>query len=238
MRSSRKASIGLAAAVSLLISNWDLAMSADRLKNDTLSVPSFRGASLSQDPVDIQIGGAHLRIPRNLLEAAVLYKSYLDTTNYTNAVGLTIVTTFPEFTGATEDTIHCYKPLGACPSKLITLYSLGSTQADISGRLAPAVAAAAKSENVDQLGLVKVDVQVSAVPNDIYVSYGGAIDKSVVMECSRQDVREPNHYCRVYLKFHEIPMLYQYDRALLPHWSSIHNAMTQMLETFFVEEVQ
>ena len=203
---------------------------------DTLSVSAFIGASLSEDAVKVKIDDAHFNIPRNYLEWADLSRQFFSNRGTVDIVNLRIVTTFPSFSGAKPDTINCYQRLGSCPEKTITIYTI-DRNASVSDRLAPALDAARTSlgltdtEHFDKsAALVKVDVKVSLVPNDIYVSYGGSLQTSVVLECSREDIANRSTSCRVYKAFHGVPFMYEYHRSLLPKWRTIDDGITQLLE--------
>jgi hypothetical protein len=237
--------IALAVLLSLLFFRGGCVWGSELSGDNALSVPPFANyPSLSQDPVDVKTGGIRLRIPRNYLNSATLYHydgaldNYDDVPGRTIAVGLTVGTTFPEFTGATEQTIHCFERQGDCPSKLVLLYTLGKSQQDVNQRRAPAVAAAAHVAGADQAELVQVNVKVSLVPDDIFVAYGGTVDNSNVVECSRDEIASRTTYCRVYIKFEGVPMLYQFHRTLLPHWRAIHSGIMQMLASFYIRNVQ
>lgn len=212
-------------------------MARDASKDDMISAPQFTGApSLETTPVDIRMSGKHWRIPRNFLEIAVLYKAYVDPKNYVNTASLTIVTTFPEFTGATPATIRCYKPLGACPNTII-VDSLGPGSRDEpSARNGPAIRDAAQAPQTGPYGLVKVATRISLVPKDVYVFRSGSDESSVVIGCPQED-SDRIGLCRVYVDFRGTPFLYRYQKDLLPHWHEIHDGITHLLNSFFVGEI-
>jgi hypothetical protein len=221
------------------------AMCAESSKSDTLSVPSFfNSPSVSLDPVDVKIGDAHLRIPRNFLLSANLYNNggAPGAPGQNISLHLAIATTFPEFIGATAQTINCFERLGSCLSKLVIVHTLGQSEASIKERRAPAIAAAAQIADANRSALVKVDVRVSPVPQDVFVSYGGSIEKSIVVECFRDEIHDEISKrianCDVYLEFEGVTMLYQFNRMLLPHWREIHDGVTQMLASFDTGKTQ
>ncbi|MBG0811754.1 hypothetical protein IY145_20590 [Methylosinus sp. H3A] len=224
--------------LSILALSGEAAMARDASQDDTISAPQFTGApSLETTPVDIRMSGNRWRIPRNFLEIAMLYKTYTDPENYTNTASLTIVTTFPELTGATPATIRCYKPLGACPNTII-LDSLGpGSRNEPSARNGPAIRDAAQAAQAGPYGLVKVATRISLVPKDVYVFRGDSDESSVVIGCPQED-GDKIDLCRVYIDVHGTPFLYRYKKYLLPHWREIHDGIMHLFHSFYVGEIQ
>jgi hypothetical protein len=218
----------------LLLSN-EIVMAEDMRRNDTM--PGFTGGpSLDTTPVDIEMNGTHWRIPRNYLETARLYKRYLDIKNYVDAATLIIVITYPEFTGATPETIHCYKVLGRCANTI----KLGELRIDenVKKRNEPAIEEAARTRTVDKYGLTKMNAKTSLVPDDAFVFYGGSYETSVVISCSPENSDEARKYCSVFFELFKTAFLYEYDLKMLPHWREVHDNITRLLMSFHLGEVQ
>jgi len=203
-------------------------MSRPLPKNDSISVVQFRGVpSLSTEPVDIERGGERFRIPRNYLETAVLEKEYVNVKDAFESAALTIVTTFPEFAGATETSIHCFK-LGECRGSKVTIDTLSPQENTIRTRVEEAIAAADKSETPAQNGLVEVHLKSSFL--DVYLWRGADISDAILIECMKGSAAP---YCYVRVNFHGVPFLYEYDRSLLPYWRTIHDRISQLLNSFY-----
>jgi hypothetical protein len=107
-------------AITLAVIFGPTIAAADTEQDDTLSVRPFDYVpSLDTTPVDIQMHGKRWRVPRNFLETATF--SRLESSNWSAA--LRIVTTLSTLTGATPETMRCFKTLSAkvCPDGIIML---------------------------------------------------------------------------------------------------------------------
>lgn len=212
----------------LLVTNVGTAMS-DALKDDTISTAPFSEApSLDETPVAISTNGVKLVIPRNFLESAYLSRG----DDGRQSVVLRVVMSFPTFTGASADTIRCFKPLSPknC-ANIITVFILQSNE-NIKLRNGPAIDKAAAEPRDDQYGLTKVRVRISLDSSrDVFVYYGGSFAKSVVIDCLPESWKD-QFGCLVRTEYFGRPILYHYSRHLLPHWRAINDGVVSALMSF------
>ncbi len=213
---------------------WSMA-AADIAQGDTLSVrPFFAVPSLDTTPVEIQMRGIRWRVPRNFLESAELSDRSEDRARRINSASLRIVTTLSTLTGATPETLACYKALRAevCPDTIIILTQWQAASADSWNRRA--IAEAASDPRDDLFGLTKVKTQVSLGQQDVYVSYRDSLENSTVIACARWTGKELLQDCTVRLEVGGVPLRYSFARSQLPHWRSIHAGVFATIRSFEV----
>src|SRR5437588_5403454 len=169
---------------------WSMA-AADTEQGDTLSVRRFFAVpSLDTTPVEVQMRVIRWRIPRNFLESAELSDRSEDRARRVNSASLRIVTTLSTLSGATPETLACYKALRpeVCPDAIIVLTQWFAASADSWNRAA--ILEAARDPRNDLFGLAKVKTQISLGQQDVYVSYGGSLESSTVIACTRWPGRD------------------------------------------------
>ena len=98
----------------------------------TVSTPVFCRSFAGHDPIEIQMRGIRWRVPRNFLESAEISDRSEDRARRINSASLRIVTTLSTLTGATPETLACYKALRAevCPDTIIILTQWQAASAD------------------------------------------------------------------------------------------------------------
>jgi hypothetical protein len=213
---------------------WSMA-AADTEQGDTLSVrPFFAVPSLDTAPVEIQMQGIRWRVPRNFLESAELSDRSEDRSRRVNSAALRIVTTLSTLTGATPETLACYKALRAevCPDAIIILTQWLAASPDSWNR--GAISEAASDPRNDLFGLTKVKTQISVGQQDVYVFYGGSLENSTVIACTRWAGRESLQDCTVRLKIGGVPLRYSFARNQLSHWQRIHAGVIATIRSFEV----
>jgi hypothetical protein len=202
--------------------------------DDTISVPQFTAQpSLDTTVVDLLVDGVPLRIPRNYLETARLTKKYIDEKRHRSAAALVIITTFPDFAGATANTIHLFSSVGP-RANAIVINPLGprARVRAVRERNEAALSEAARVQTRDANGLIKVVAKTSLTPRDVYVGYDHNFQHGAVISCVRQEDREIPQHCDVYLEVNGLPYLYRYEKALLPSWQIIQNGIVALLNSF------
>jgi hypothetical protein len=213
---------------------WSMA-AADMEQGDTLSVrPFFAVPATDPTPVEIQMQGVRWRVPRNFLESAELSDRSEDRSRRIGSASLRIVTTLSTLSGATKETLACYRALRAevCPDAIIILTQWQAASADSWNR--GAIAEAASDSRDDVFGLTKVKAQVSLGQQDVYVAYGGSPENSTVIACTRWAGRESLRDCTVRFKIGGVPLRYSFARSQLPHWQRIHAGVIATIKSFEV----
>jgi hypothetical protein len=208
---------------------------ADIEQDDTLSVRPFEYVpSLDTTRVEVQMRGIRWRVPRNFLETATFSRSEMP--NW--SASLRMVTTLSTLTGATPETLRCFKTLGAkvCPDGIIMLVHRPSYSAE--GWNRPALIEAASDPRDDFFGLTSVRAQVSLGQQDVYVFYGGSFENSTVIACRQVGGMELLQDCSVRLEIGGVPLTYTFARSQLPHWRRIHDGVVSLVRSFETIDTQ
>jgi hypothetical protein len=227
-------------AIALAVIFGPTIAAADTEQDDTMSVRPFNYApSLDTTPVDIQMHGTRWRVPRNFLETATFSRSKIP--NW--SASLRIVTTLSTLTGATPETLRCFKTLSTkvCPDGIIMFVHRPS----FSGGFSPerwnrsALIEAASDPRDDFFGLTSVKAQVSLGRQDVYVSSGGSFENSTVISCSSVgESMELLQDCRVRFEVGGVPLSYSFARSLLPHWRRIHDGVVSIIRSFEAKDAK
>jgi hypothetical protein len=211
--------------------SWSMA-AADIKPGDTLSVPPFYASpSLDTRPVEIHMQGIRWRVPRNFLESATFSDHSADPARRLNLLSLRIVTTLSTLKGASPETLACFRALrvAVCPDTIIILTQWAEPSPNL--RNGPAVVEAVRDPRDDLFGLTKVNAKVGLGQQDVYVFYGGSLEKSTVIQCAmtRQELLQD---CTVRIEANGVPISYSFGRSQLPHWRRIQEGVAAIVKSF------
>lgn len=186
---------------------------------DSISVPGFTSRpSISTEPVDLQIGDAALRIPRNYLERAYITKP--------GQVRFSLVATLPDLAGANSATLRCFRSenWSRCGNTLIVRPVATSGQAYYK-KIAAELEKATETELI--FGLTRFRNTPNLLPAFYYVS----ADESVAISCNLPT--DPVQYCRGYLDtVGGLRVMYQFSPDHLSQWRDLHIALRNLFQTF------
>jgi hypothetical protein len=179
--------------------------------------------------------GMHWRVPRNFLESASFSSDHsTNPARPLHLISLRIVTTLSTLKGAIPETLVCYKALRAavCPDTIVMLTQWGEPSPNV--RNGPAVVEAARDPRDDLFGLTKVNAKVGLGQQDVYVFYGGSLEKSTVIQCvpsvpARQELLQD---CTVRIEANGVPISYSFGRSQLPHWRRIQEGVAAIIKSF------
>lgn len=172
-------------------------------------------------PVYLDMGKVELRIPRNFLLTAAVWKS-------DRQIAFTIVTTFPGFGGVTSANIESIRSANWGLS-LHTINIKRLSGADAAEEWNKRIIRQAIEHGTKSVGQRDVEFNWPAV-GDFYIDSFADHKDAVVVGCG---YRVPPTRCAGYLDVAPgVVVMYEYDRSLLPEHRAIHMGLTQLFASF------
>ena len=186
---------------------------------DSLSVRVFNSQpSISTEPINLQIGDAALRIPRNYLERAVIVER--------GRLFFSVVATLPDLAGANSDTLRCFRSenWSRCDNIVV------ARTVTISGHAyhKKIVAELEKATDTELIfGLRKFKNTPNLIPNFYYVSE----EESIALTCSLPT--SPHPRCHSYLDIvGDLTVMYEFSPERIAQWPDIHIRLRDLFQKF------
>jgi hypothetical protein len=207
----------------LILADSAVAASMD----DRVSVPGFLDLlSTNTWPVEIWANGLKFSIPRNYLETAAHIR--------TGGVFFRIVTTYPEFVGATPGNIEQFRAHNwwRYPNTIVIHYVDDARQLTMNQDF---LERSKNGELVDaDFGLKLWKGHLGYPSVETFVNF----DESAVIQCSKMHP-ESGPRCTVRFTVEEkVSLQVEYLRDELRYWSEINRGVRSQIEKFLVKDAQ
>jgi hypothetical protein len=189
-------------------------------------IPFIDLPSIDTRPVAIEASGYQLVIPRNYLETAQIFLGK-------SVIG--IITTYPDFGGAKQETFEQFEPRNAFYShNTIQIGKIDSLTSAYAQRNRVSIEEAIRHRGNDiGNGLTEVTIPH---PN-VYVGISDPIEQSAVIYCDPPRV-SPGR-CATYIDIAPgLVFTYRYDRSLLLHWREVHSNIITLLTSFLRKDTK
>jgi hypothetical protein len=225
--------IVIAAAAGLFLGLWLINPSmsqitplATQMIDDTISVPGFLGRpSIETSIIDLKAKGTHFAIPRNYLESAAIQTNY--------GVFFRIVTTFPEFIGASAENLEQFRAPNwwRYPNTIVIAHTRGLDPNRNRHLLAGAV-----NGKLEDTGF-GLELAKRYSYDDVFVNF----DDHAAFQCEQKGVPDNGltypRRCREWVTVgNGVTFQCEFLRDQLKNWRAINDGIHKLLHRFVVEE--